>query len=546
MAFFNKSANKNDNNQAGNEVGEPQTDKWRGKYYDLLDAQDLSDKAHLEEQELLCKTIIKLAIVASGFDNELEPHLLRIRNHLKGGLKSDQLKAELDQLTDVLIKISVPAGGRTGLETIGQRPSSHEVDPTDVELLFDFLLHYYTLDSQQSALLSLKQRCRPFVPEPKQLFADIIGIIDIRTPPNPSGEIFSGQVLAQAIDASLINKQLLHLLEQIEVPDTFGLKALALKQRLNEPSPDISAEALLDDVIALLIEINADSQPKQQEIDKFLAAISEQLTELGMAVTGSTMAVMDASADRSKLDESVTGQIQELQQRSMTATQLEPLKAVISSRIAVITKEIQEHKNKEEAQREKAQRQLDELSHKIAAMESEAGDLKAKLVTVSIHATRDALTNLPNRLAYESCLKMEFARWQRYQTPLCLVVWDIDYFKKVNDFYGHQAGDKVLVHIAKQFTENARKSDFIGRFGGEEFVMLLPDTNRQSAFKLAHKLRFIIEQSRVQFNLETLAVTISCGITQFLDGDTNETAFARADQALYQAKELGRNQCCMA
>jgi diguanylate cyclase len=178
-------------------------------------------------------------------------------------------------------------------------------------------------------------------------------------------------------------------------------------------------------------------------------------------------------------------------------------------------------------------------------MESETGELKSKLITAKTHALRDALTDLPNRQAYDERLITEIARWQRYHTPLCLVVWDIDFFKNINDQFGHQMGDKVLVHIACQFSKNIRRSDFIARFGGEEFTMLLPHTNKHSAFKVAEKFRLLIEQSNLNVNDTLISITISCGITEFIKGDTHEIAFARADQALYRAKEQGRNQCCM-
>ena len=140
---------------------------------------------------------------------------------------------------------------------------------------------------------------------------------------------------------------------------------------------------------------------------------------------------------------------------------------------------------------------------------------------------------------------MEIARWQRYHTPLCLVVWDIDFFKKVNDQYGHQVGDKVLVQVGDQFLQHIRRADFVARFGGEEFVMLLPHTNKHSALKVTEKLRSLIEENALMVNGAPLTVTVSCGITQFFKGDTHESAFERADQALYRAKEQGRNQCCM-
>ena len=533
MGFFSKSADKNNDSEK---------DRWRDKYLNLLDAQDLSEKTHKQNQELLCKTIVRLSIVASGFDPQLEPHLLRIRNHLKNGIDSHQLKAELENFTDVLARLS---------DVSLNRQDSHQKlhADADLSLLFAFLLQRYTSTKQQQALNRLKESSESWN-DPQRLFVAIAEIIEdghsgnmpIQQPEQSAEQFLPFQ---QQIDAHFISTQLLHLLEHIEIPDQFIQKAQTLKQHLTVHDEALSFEDIVDNVISLLIEISSNGQPKQQEIDKFLVHITEQLTELGLAVTGSNIAVIDASLDRSKLDQSVSEQMSDLQHRSMHATQLEPLKAVISSRIAQITQEIQEHKQKEAIQREKSQRQMEALSQKIKAMESETGELKSKLITANTYALRDTLTDLPNRLAYDERVKIEISRWQRYHTPLCLIIWDIDHFKKINDQFGHQAGDKVLAHVARQLSEHARRADFIARFGGEEFTMLLPHTNKQSAFKLAHKLRYIIEQSHVNTNDILLSVTISCGITQFIKGDTHESAFARADQALYRAKEQGRNQCCL-
>jgi diguanylate cyclase len=175
----------------------------------------------------------------------------------------------------------------------------------------------------------------------------------------------------------------------------------------------------------------------------------------------------------------------------------------------------------------------------------ETTELKSNLATASSRALRDPLTGLPNRLAYDERLSYEIAHWRRYHTPLCLIVWDIDFFKKINDKFGHQIGDKVLAHVARQLSENIRKTDFIARIGGEEFVMLMPDTKKLPALQKADYLRAIIEQNQLSLNNTTHCITLSCGITEFTDGDTYELAFTRADQALYQAKKRGRNRCCM-
>jgi len=524
MGFFSKSADKNNDNEK---------DKWRDKYLNLLDTQELSEKAHKEVQELLCKAIVRLTIAASGVDPQLEPHLKRIRNHLKNDIDSHQLKTELENLTNAINRLN-------DVSLNGQHTD------TDISLLFAFLLQRYTSVKQQQDLNLLKENCKSPV-DHQRLFSAIVEIIKDEATGKQSAEQLSEKPppFQQPIDPFFVNTQLLQLLEHIEIPDAFIQKVQALKQQLAMQEATLSHESILGSVISLLIEINANSQPKQQDIDKFLAHITEQLTELGLAITGSGAALMDASLNRSKLDQSVSEQMSDLQNRSIHATQLEPLKEVISSRIAQITQEIQEHKQKEAVQRENYQHQLEELSQKINAMESETGELKSKLITANTHALRDALTDLPNRQAYDERLITEIARWQRYHTPLCLVVWDIDFFKNINDQFGHQIGDKVLVHVACQFSGHIRKADFIARFGGEEFTMLLPHTNKHLALKVAEKFRSLIEQNHLNVNDIPLSITISCGITQFIKGDTHETAFARADQALYRAKEQGRNQCCM-
>jgi diguanylate cyclase len=137
------------------------------------------------------------------------------------------------------------------------------------------------------------------------------------------------------------------------------------------------------------------------------------------------------------------------------------------------------------------------------------------------------------------------ARWKRYHSALSLIIWDIDRFKNINDSYGHKAGDKVLLLIAKQLSDHSRATDFISRFGGEEFTMLLPNTDGQSALILANQLRQIVEKTGFNAGGASVDITISCGITEFIPNDTDETAFERADKALYQAKEQGRNRCCL-
>lgn len=158
-------------------------------------------------------------------------------------------------------------------------------------------------------------------------------------------------------------------------------------------------------------------------------------------------------------------------------------------------------------------------------------------------ALRDGLTGMLNRRHWEQCLEREFARHARYETPTSLVMFDIDHFKSVNDTYGHQIGDEVIREVARTTLQHARGTDYAGRYGGEEFVVLLPDTDLAGADQFAERLRQAIEQLRIDHQGESLSFTVSLGVA-CLTGKVSDhkTLIEHADRALYQSKEGGRNR----
>jgi len=158
-------------------------------------------------------------------------------------------------------------------------------------------------------------------------------------------------------------------------------------------------------------------------------------------------------------------------------------------------------------------------------------------------ALRDGLTGLLNRRYWESCLEREFARHQRYDNPVSLVIFDIDHFKRVNDTYGHQTGDEVIRETARITSQLVRETDFAGRYGGEEFVVLLPGTTLDGAAQFAERLRSTIERQQLDYQGSPLTFTVSLGVATLADDMAGYKALLeRADKALYQSKEGGRNQ----
>lgn len=160
-------------------------------------------------------------------------------------------------------------------------------------------------------------------------------------------------------------------------------------------------------------------------------------------------------------------------------------------------------------------------------------------------AITDSLTGLFNRRHLLYLAEREMAQATRYQRPLSIVIFDIDFFKTINDNFGHAAGDKVLAIVSSHVRGCLRKSDVLGRYGGEEFVILLPQTYLQSARELAERIRKNVASLRIPLDSREVSITISAGIaTQLLtdESDRLDQLLDRADQALYEAKETGRNR----
>jgi len=156
----------------------------------------------------------------------------------------------------------------------------------------------------------------------------------------------------------------------------------------------------------------------------------------------------------------------------------------------------------------------------------------------------DPLTGILNRTGYDENIHKEFVRWRRYNSGLAVAVIDLDLFKNINDTYGHSAGDKVLATVAKQIESQIRECDVLCRYGGEEFVLLLPETSAADGLVLLEKLRNYISECNFHYQRKPVPVTMSCGIAEFHKDDNIEDVFDRADQAMYLAKQSGRNQCC--
>ena len=186
-----------------------------------------------------------------------------------------------------------------------------------------------------------------------------------------------------------------------------------------------------------------------------------------------------------------------------------------------------------------SRRALEESRTLLASMKSELEQSRTLAQT-------DALTGIPNRRGLELSLAREVSRARRAGTQLSIAIIDLDHFKRVNDEHGHEVGDLALVHLAGIMKSGTRDSDVLARFGGEEFVVLLPESDGRGAHFVIDRMRILLERTPLIASGARVALRFSSGIAELQPGEPAESALRRADQALYAAKHAGRNRVLIA
>ena len=336
-----------------------------------------------------------------------------------------------------------------------------------------------------------------------------------------------------------IADSLLGLLDELELPEHHQPQGEALRERLRGGLNWYELVPLLDDLAVLVLAVTDSGQREfagyLKQLNERLAAFLGTLTE---AHEGYSESVESARNFNQELREQVSG----LQASVQEAVDLPSLKRALEQRLDGLLNTVGDHQRQREGREEEVAVRLKALSQRVAEMEQEAQGFRDHLEEQRQKALTDPLTGLANRAGWAERLELEVARWRRYGGELLLAVLDIDHFKRINDGYGHLAGDKVLKIIAGELVKRLRKTDFLARFGGEEFVLLVPSTPLEGGQQLLETLRGAIESCPFHFRGEPVTITLSAGLTAFLPGESGETAFGRADQALYRAKREGRNR----
>ncbi|MEC7727045.1 MAG: diguanylate cyclase [Pseudomonadota bacterium] len=481
---------------------------WKEKYLQELESADNREKQWKAERNTLERMLVRTSLASEGQTPELDRLLARIRKDLRKN------RVDVDAWKDLQDQID------RQVALLDERQSANDRKPS----LFSRLAREPEQEPQQQQQQFSAEPLPESSEQPESLPGNDQDVEDNVQRLRIARRV--GQLLGQ-------------MLTQVSLEPAAEARARALQQSLLASNDWDELREGLNHVAELVIAAVTRSK---REFEAFLKRLDERLELLREHFSAQSSAQSGRLDASEHLDREIREEIERVGQRLQESDDLQDLKQSVSRHLESIGQAVGRFRTQESERERALSEQLEAMQEKVAAMEAHSEQMQEQVRKERLRAMTDLLTELANREAWQERLSFEYNRWQRYSHPLTIGVLDIDLFKRINDSYGHKAGDRVLQLVAREFRDRLRTTDFVARFGGEEFVVLFPETEPSDARAVVDKLREHVGKLPFHFRGEPVTVTFSAGLAGFIAGDTEESVFDRADRALYQAKDAGRDQ----
>ncbi len=299
------------------------------------------------------------------------------------------------------------------------------------------------------------------------------------------------------------------------------------------------AQEAAEAILLHLMQINRE----KAEISIFLSKISEKLDTFDNFIQDAKTDIQQSHQLSTEFHQTIRNQMQSIRKEISEQSDISDLKVKIEHSLAVLAEKMIELKNRDEKINSRSDERFGQLSLKMKELEQETQVWKDKYQQQLSLLMRDSLTKAYSRYAYDQFVKKGLEKWKSQKMSVIFSIWDIDFFKKINDTYGHKAGDLILQKVSGFISQMLPETAFFARVGGEEFVIIFENFEPDKASVLADQLRSKIERETIPFQQKQIKVTMSAGLTNFRSDDSFGSLYERADLALYKAKEKGRNIC---
>ena len=499
------------------------------KLQQAVKARAALEDAHKDQITTFSNLAAKLAVSCKGQDIALDNQLAKFRQALTKGVSFNNLVPLINNITKALknqeivntenqakLSITISEAGKQlqrlkGIPDDIRRKLRHLLDTElpEVNVSYEFLPIFEKLITIYSKVLSSK--------------VTIEGENSFTSRPELASE-------------------LLTLANEITFEDDVAKEVNDIKTTLAQ-SPEINV--LLDSAIAIIQVIANSIARERQSAQGFLVSLNQTLEELHASIVSTTNSTKHMSEELSGVNKQIEAKIKLLNEQTQTATSITDLKELVDGELKLLSQDLVKREQLEQEDKKALLQSFEQISARISVLETKVNKYKKRLSEQQFKSLLDGLTKLPNRAAFDDRFSQEFHMFEQHGGDITLVVIDVDYFKSINDQYGHSAGDKTLQVIARALKKAVRKADFIARYGGEEFVLIMSGVSTSHAKAPLEKVRNTIKAIPFKFKNKQVQITVSLGATQFKKGDTPLTAFDRADEALYEAKNKGRDRLCI-
>jgi diguanylate cyclase (GGDEF)-like protein len=509
----------------------------------------IESRASLEEDfshqsNLLIQFINKLSLVSKGINLELDNRLAQLRTLLTKSAPISDIEFKIAEISKLLQHHAVSneqnitrlhekfnAAGQ-GLQKINGLPDDLRRKLRtllkETQSTKDSVIQYVPLLNKLIEFYDISLRSKIDVPN---------GIVPTATQ-CPTDNTQSTNNKNGDVNSKLI-EQISVCLSQLSLSTLHTKKIFVINKKLLN-------ETKSDDVLQRFIEIFdviiADYQNERESAKNFLNTLNETLTTVQTAVKKTVLTCSESQNTNNKINNKLQNQLLELSNTTEAGISLEHVKVDINDKLKSIAATLATKTKFEQLSQQALASQLDTMAKKVKSLEVQSQKFSKKLADEQRKSMQDALTRLSNRAAFDQYFTNMMVRFHHKPFNLALVVIDIDDFKRVNDTYGHTAGDKTLQVIANTLQKQVSDNTFIARYGGEEFVLIYTRKEETTLTKELNLINKKIACLPFEFKNNKVSITLSIGFTHIIKNDNIHTAFERADQAMYQAKAQGKNQ----
>ncbi|MBI5098489.1 MAG: diguanylate cyclase [Nitrospirae bacterium] len=326
------------------------------------------------------------------------------------------------------------------------------------------------------------------------------------------------------------------------VPSHMVENLCSLKEIFKDHTIFNSSADWLDSPISTVKKYIESVSTRNNELEAFLKQTMQYLAAIEAPLTNELSFQQKKFSEDREFEDSIYKYMDMMREECNVTDDIESLKMAFINKIENINKGIEKKRERDIVRLKETEKTIEEMKKRMNEVKREADEIRKRSQEMEVETYRDALTGLHNRKAYDEKMEETLAHIRRYNVTASLMICDIDFFKKINDNFGHKVGDLALKKLAELLKERLRINDFISRYGGEEFAIVLPHTDMKGAMIAGESIRSYIDMSVFSYKNQKIPLTISVGISSFKKGDDVNTVFERSDKALYLAKKSGRNK----